>query len=788
MPYIVMTPSVNKLEPAVKKKAFAFLEKLGTSDTTPGLHIEPLHNVADPRVRTGRVDDAYRAVLFKVQGSGDDAHYVFIGIWHHDEAIAIAQKTRLTINPVNGVAELIRETTPTDNFGSAPQPATVSARAGETSASPTTDNFARPSATNTDTIGGTTAGSTESPAGPLLPALGYTLDALVEELGIDPRIAEAALAAHTPEALDEVAERAADRALWQALAILELKTGLPVERIRGDLALDNYEPETERDETEDDRLIQALKHPAAQISFTIVDDEALTRAIEDGDFAEWRVFLHPEQRKYAERSWNGPFRLSGGAGTGKTVVLLHRARMLAQRNPEARIVLTTYTKNLAEALESDLQRLAPEIRIATALGEPGVYVAGVDALASAVLKYASTDIDNDVEAVLGYRGSEITTRTNAEAWADAFDDATGLDPELRNGTFFTAEYALVVLPNTITTREQYLKVRRPGRGVKLDRARRNAVWDAIETYRRRTRMTGTADFEEASAIAAAHLVRVRIETGSSLADHVLIDEGQDLTPTRWQLLRALANEGADDLFIAEDSHQRIYGHRVILGHYGIKIVGRSQRLTLNYRTTAQNLAYAVGILEGAPFIDLEDVSEDAAGYRSARHGPKPMPLPAATAADEISNAADLITRWLTAENAPAPESIAILVRDGRTRDYVARALNDRKIPVRPIDRGVIKTGQPLVMTMHRAKGTEFANVLLFGLDDKTLPSATAVKFLPETERADALLRERSLLYVAATRARDQLAYSWNGSRSPLLERFVAHEGLSHSESKPNHAG
>jgi superfamily I DNA/RNA helicase len=734
MPYIMMTPSVNKLEPAVKKKAFAFLEKLGESDVTPGLHIEPLHNVVDSRVRTGRVDIDYRAVLFKVQGSGDDAHYVFIGVWKHDDAIAVAKKTRLTINPVNGVAELIRESEP----------------------EPTPD----PVTPVPDPIGVVEPVATE----PLPVLQGYSLDDLVNVLGIEENVAKQALAAPDSAALNVVAERAAERALWQGLAILELLTGFSVARIKRDLSLDDYEPELV--ENEDDRLLEALTHPAAQISFTIVDDEALRRAIDDGDFSEWRVFLHPEQRRYVDRDTTGAFRLSGGAGTGKTVVLLHRAQRLAKRDPTARIVLTTYTTNLAEALKTDLRRLAPEIPLAAAPGEPGVFVAGVDSLAGAVLRASGSDIAADVETVLGQRTADVTVRPGSDDMKDAMEDTPTLSPDLRSVNFLETEYALVILPNRITTREQYLKVRRPGRGVKLDRARRSAVWDVIEAYRRRGRMAGKADFEEVVAIAAASAERRRAEGLPSLADHVLVDEGQDLTPSRWKLLRALPDEGPNDLFIAEDSQQRIYGHRVVLGHYGIRIVGRSQRLTLNYRTTAQNLAYAVGLLEGTPFVDLEELDEDIAGYRSSRRGPVPRALPAASPEEEWSNAATLIQEWLNADGAPAPETMAILVRDKWVRDTVARVLAERKVTVRPVDRGAIKPGQPLVMTMNRAKGMEFTNVLLFGLSDRAEPKT--FRDLPEAERVDARLRERSLLYVAATRARDQLAYSWSGTPSPLL--------------------
>ena len=105
MPTIIMSKPASKLEPSLKKKAYAFLEKLGEDDTSPGLHIEPIANSADDKVRTGRVDQFYRAVLFRVPSKGEPM-YVFYGIWPHDEAITVAKKTRLTVNPVNGVTEI----------------------------------------------------------------------------------------------------------------------------------------------------------------------------------------------------------------------------------------------------------------------------------------------------------------------------------------------------------------------------------------------------------------------------------------------------------------------------------------------------------------------------------------------------------------------------------------------------------------------------------------------------------------------------------------------------------
>jgi superfamily I DNA/RNA helicase len=554
---------------------------------------------------------------------------------------------------------------------------------------------------------------------------------------------------------------------WQGLALLDLATGLSVAEIQDKLSL-GEPPIPEAAASDTDRLVQGLRHPAAQMSFAWIEDNAeLRRVIEGGDFGAWRVFLHPEQRKYAKRSYSGPFRLSGGAGTGKTVVLLHRTRMLARREPDSRILLTTFTTNLADQLRTDLERLDPSLPKAAGLGESGICVYGIDAVASAVLRQAGADVAADAEAVLGAATTQLLGRTAGTAWREALDAAGGeLPTALRSPQFLAAEYAQVVLPNRITSREAYYKVRRPGRGVALDRAKRAGVWSIIEAYRAQAHIAGSVDFPEAATIAAVHLRRAADITGEYAADHVLVDEGQDLGPAHWQLLRALVGEHADDLFIAEDSYQRIYGQRVTLSQFGIRIVGRSQRLTLNYRTTAQNLGYAINVLKGGAYVDLESGQESTAGYRSARSGPVPQLIPCATLTEELDRAADLIRTWVAETD--APETIAILVREQRQRDRLVSGLAERGVTVRAVDREHIKPGQPVAMTMHRAKGTEFSKVLLFGVDQGAIPRPLRDEQYAEDAWADALLRERSLLYVAATRARDELALSWSGDPSQLL--------------------
>lgn len=748
-------PKDNRL----KAKTLEFMSKLVEDDTRPGLHVEPIKGAADRRVRTGRVDDGYRAVMFKLTDK-EVVSYVLVGVYEHDKGNRLAERITLTRNPINGVAEVrmteaVREALRAD--GPMPEPVAVPEATIPESVTPTppTVPAAEPAATE--------EAETMAPSSPVLAGHGVTAEDL-RSLGLDEDLAVAALRAQDENAFLEVAHAA--EVPWQGLALVDLGTGVSVEDVKAAFGL--AQP-VDDSGTEDEQLLRGLKHPAAQVSFAwIEDDEDLRRAIEGGDFAAWQLFLHPVQRQFVDRDYNGPAKLTGGAGTGKTVVLLHRTQRLAAENPGARILLTTYTRNLADALRRDLQRLDPDLPFAAHPGEPGVHVAGIDSLAFAVARQAGSELQIVVQEVLGGGAVDLNRRTDARAWEDALAVAGGeLDKEQRTPSFVEAEYAMVVLPQRITGRDGYLRAPRRGRGTALNRAARAKVWGVVEQYRRSAAAAGTLDFDEVAQVAAVHLER-RAEQGvPALFDHVLVDEAQDLTPSRWQLLRALVAPGRNDLFIAEDNHQRIYGQKLVLSHYGIASRGRSRRLTLNYRTTQQVLGWAMQVLDGADFEDLDGLPEEHGEYRSVRSGPVPTVLPSASAADEYDAAADLLESWLAGEDV-RPETVAVLVRTKSARDRVASALAERGVDIRAVDQEAVKPGAAVVMTMHRAKGTEFARVLLMDVREGAVPLSVRGAAASDADRADALLRERSLLYVAATRARDVLAVSWAGKRSSLL--------------------
>ena len=810
------TKDATAKDPSLRAKIGPFISKLSTMTTSSGLHLEPIRGSRDRRVRTARVTDFYRAVLFELAADGEVV-YVIHGIWPHDEAIKIAESVTVHVNPRNGITEVVnvgdligldpraveearrtaqaelaaaqREADELARETARIQAANAEARRRNEEAARGADAVSAPTqAPDTEPVAtgsqqgerGTAVRAAAVPGAVVVPSRdqapvwpdGLTVEMLHDELGIDVRLGAAALAAQRESQLLDLASTA--RVSWQGEALLNLATGATIEEIREDFGL-----RPSRDvaaEPTDADLIAGLRTRAARSTFTWLEsDEDLRRAIEGLSFAEWQLFLHPQQRALVERRANGPMRVSGGAGTGKTVIAVHRAVELAKRDKadgqEPRILLTTYTRNLADDLRRQVAQLDPRLPFTEKLSEPGVMVSGLDRVARMILQQAGAKISPIAQEVIGQPRGRVLTYPKDNVWQEVLTLMGDELPEgLRSADFLESEYELIVLPQRVTALKQYLRVRRAGRGVALDRSKRAAVWKAMERYRDRSADLGVTSFDEQLALAAAWLDQEAALGTPRPFRHVLVDEAQDLTPAHLQLLRALVEPGPDDLFLAEDSHQRIYGKKITLSHYGIQVRGRSRRLTRNYRTTRQNLDVAFGILDPGTYEDMEGQAEEH-HYVSPRSGPEPLLLHATDRADELSKAAELLTVWLEQDRDSedcAPESIAILVRDRYQRDAVVNGLSQHGIEVRAVDREAAGRGRPVVMTMHRAKGLEFRKVLLFDVSKNAIPRPLRDQQYSDADGDDALLRERSLLYVAATRARDQLAISWSGEASPLI--------------------
>ena len=773
MPTVILTEQKTpKYDGSIRAKLFTFLSKLQADDTTKGLHIEPMNQAVDSRARTGRVDDMWRAVLFKI-GGGDDATYVLEGVYPHDEAIKRARTRRLRLNPVNALPEFSTEEPAADDSETPLEQAQQLAAKKQHEIEAAQKKAAEAIASGLITE-------------PILVRYGYQETELIGQLGFTAEEAALLLAARDEAELTELVDQFENA--WQEMAVIAMIDHMPVDEIvahlRGEHLVEDEpqpaateqrsQPEAAVDiehttatipdeKDEDAKLIAGLRSPAASKQFHYVDNQdELRRVIESGDFGKWTVFLHPDQEHYVRRNYRGVFRLTGGAGTGKTVILLHRARRLALGNPNARIVLTTFTRALSRMLARDLKRLDSRVPIAPELGQPGIYVAGVDQLIAEVRNRETATFNSASEQVLGASAEHGRPDGNDEqAWEEALSIVRGqLDPAIANRSFFNDEYLGVVLPARINDVGGYLRVPRPGSGQRLGRVQRMRIWQAIEQYRQSRRIDQLISFDELAAVAA-----VTLERTGPLVDHVLVDEGQDLSAPKWQFLRALTADGPNDLFIAEDSHQRIYGRPVIMSRAGIDLRGRSRRLKLNYRTTQETLDFALHALSGEEWKNVEGQNESTEGYISARRGPEPrlVKVPSRHDTDAL---AEVLQQWLDA--GVQPNTIAVLVRRKSESNQIVEGLKQHGITARfVVADDVASATNAVVMTMHSAKGQEFSRVVLHDMSKGRFPlpprSGATHDEIRETSRL-----ESALLYVAATRARDELVVTYSGELTPLL--------------------
>ncbi|MBN9644612.1 3'-5' exonuclease [Corynebacterium mendelii] len=658
-------------------------------------------------------------------------------------------------------------------------------------------------------------GATEKPHGSnrtnpaqFLRSREYTPQLLFNELGIDPETTDIVLGLEDESYLGAALSH---RPGWEQEAITGMLLGYSFDQIAKDLGLDtsrkdtaagtpeavgNNAPATETEE--DDRLIDGLKHPAVRGEFHFLtsdggDDELkkeLEKVLDALSFNKWLVYLPQAQSRPATSDFSGSSRISGGAGTGKTVVALHRANNLVNctiggksstgksaDNP-GRVLLTTYTRSLADSLEEQMSLLAPDYRQAKKMNEPGLMIAGIDKTVAMVIQDATTE--EVMAATKNVLGFSMTTRPGvledlaaANIWTEVIDlDSGELPGEVANKTFLTNEYQAVVLAQGINDLAGYRRATRTGRGIALNRKARTQVWNLIRAFNQTCASEAKVTFAARAAIAA----EILITRNTTIFDHVVVDEAQDFHAGHWRFLRACVERGRNDIFLAEDAHQRIYGQRLVLSHFGIETRGRSQKLRVNYRTTAENLSYAVKILDNEQWLgsgDGDDV-DDVKGLNSIRSGPRPVMeiLPTETA--EVDRAAEFIRQWKK-DNPEA--TIGVLTRTRAIVSRVAAALQEQEInAVTQSLKKALDDADCLVTTMHSAKGLEFTNVILISVNKSMLPLRYKAKGLGADEAREFNRKERALLYVASSRARDKLVVLSSGESSELLPAPTAATG------------
>ncbi|CAL9398578.1 UvrD-helicase domain-containing protein [Streptomyces sp. enrichment culture] len=568
----------------------------------------------------------------------------------------------------------------------------------------------------------------------------HVSDGTLRELGIDDQVLRAARSLASKAQLEAFSTLLPE----DQLEVLQyLAEGFSPEEVYRDVVAVRRPADAPAEPVED--LATVIANTSARIRL-VTGPRELEEAL-DKPFAAWRVFLHPSQRRVAYRaSFGGPVQVTGGPGTGKTVAALHRVKHLLGRSDDSRILLTTYTNALAAGLRDMLGLLLDEDEKLLAR----VDVTTVDAFANGVVRAGSANAPKPVG-----------DRDQRQLWEKVVKQ---LDLPF-TARFLAQEYRHVVLGQDLRDLDAYLGASRRGRGTGLGPARRREVWSGVERFERLLRDRG-----ETTHLGICPRAADLLAEGPAPYAHVVVDEAQDLHPAQWRVLRAAVATGPDDLFITGDPHQRIYDSRVSLGSLGIATAGRSFRLRVNYRSTEEILAWSARLLAPVTVEALEGEGTDSlAGYRSLLHGGHPRAQGYATRQEETEALVDRVRELL--DDGLAPHEIGVCARFNLSLDAAEEKLKTAGIPVVRVKGQTAQGAEGVrLATMHAMKGLEFRAVSVLGVGEGSVPFAREIT----PREADApqheadLLRERCLLFVACTRAREALSVTWSGAASPFL--------------------
>jgi len=487
-------------------------------------------------------------------------------------------------------------------------------------------------------------------------------------------------------------------------------------------------------------------HPDAQRRFrTLSNVEELAEAL-DYPWDRWAIFLHPAQREFVDRDFSGPARVSGSAGTGKTVVALHRAVALARRNPDASVLLTTFSPTLAGLLRAKVRRLlATDPRIGERLE-----VADLNAVAIRLIESAQGRVTiANQEEILSFLSLA------SEKVSHSFTDR-----------FLLSEWNEVIDAWQIRTWEEYRDVRRLGRKTRLPENQRVLLWSLFEEVHSQLDRSGKATM--ASIYSA--LTQLSSTRKHPPFDFVVVDEAQDVSVPQLQFLAAICGSRPNGLFFAGDLGQRIFQTPFSWKSIGVDVRGRSRTLTINYRTSHQIRRHSDQLL-GPEVSDVDGLLESRNRTVSVFNGPQPEVV---RASDHVAESQE-VTRWLQGLLAQgvSPVEIGVFVRSEEQLQRAAAALDGAKIDYYSLSGSAGGTTNKAALgTMHEAKGLEFRAVAVMACDDDVIPLQSRIEEAGDDNDLDEVYNtERHLLYVACTRARDFLIVTSAGNASEFLDDF-----------------
>ncbi len=481
-----------------------------------------------------------------------------------------------------------------------------------------------------------------------------------------------------------------------------------------------------------DKDTNPFNHPDAQRRFRVMSNvEELSRALEY-PWEKWTIFLHPQQRQLVEQDYGGPARVSGSAGTGKTIVALHRAVFLARSNPDARVLLTTFSEILANTLHTQLKRLiSNEPRLAERLE-----VHAIDDLGIRLYRTHAGSTNLATRDII----LEFLRKASQSAGSHKFS--------LR---FLLTEWEQVVDAWQLNSWEAYRDVVRLGRKTRLPEPQRKILWAIFEQVR-----SGLASKKLLTISSMfSQLAPIMAKFKNPLYDFTVVDEAQDISISQLRFLAALAGNRPNALFFAGDLGQRIFQQPFSWKSLGVDIRGRSRTLRVNYRTSHQIRLQADRLLNSA-VADLDGNVEDRSHTVSVFNGPDPVIKKLKSEEEEVA----VVGEWITnlSKAGVKPHELAVFVRSEEQLKRAKAAIEKSGIPFHVLDENVaISNGHVSISTMHLAKGLEFRAVAVMACDDEVIPLQSRIEAIgDEADLQEVYDTERHLLYVACTRARDHL--------------------------------
>jgi len=694
--------AIIQLPKTIQKKVPEFIQKFRADSKAAAIHLEPISTFRDPNLRTARIDQKYRAII-SVPNSGDVYHLLWID--NHDEAMNWARNKLFSWN----------EHTQSYQVFTAPE-----------------------------SIEPPQAASNPGPKEPEGILDSYT-DVALLQIGV-------------PAVLLPSVRKMQDLGHLEAL-----EPYLPVEAFENLFnLLDGEDIQRIIEEVGEGKVASAdfeaqLKSPNNQRSFfELSDDEALNEIL-SGTLQKWKIYLHPSQKTLVNSNFKGSVKVSGGAGTGKTVAALHRAKYLLEHEMGGggkAILFTTYTKSLTRNLEKDLADLKIN-------SSRKIVLNNIDAFAMEEAQRLGL-IDKSAK-LLDFPG----VKSSAELWAEV------LDQELSEfeAAFLEAEWKNVILFNNVKTLVNYFNTSRTGQRSKISRKDKMHIWNLGQAYEEHKQSQLLLDKAEVFNALYDHY---RNEPNKPFG-HIIADEIQDFSDVELRLLRVLVEEKPNDLFLVGDPLQRIYGRTLNFSKAGIHIRGRrSRRLKINYRTTEEIRRSAVATIRNENFEDFDGAIEQKNGYVSLRHGQKPAYQVFREKGLELDYVVERIRQYTDPNVAGAFQFSEICVA-ARTRNGIKEILSRlhrEQIPYFDMTTasGKGSAGQGVrLSTFHNVKGLEFKVVILMDVNERTLPFHPVA--YSEWDEASKLAHDKAelaLMYVAMTRAVHVLEVTGVGVKSGVL--------------------